>query len=305
MIRIDVSGASAIVRKEDVLTVGMVGAKVEFRFDEAWEELSKTAVFRQGEVTRDVIGIDTTATVPAEVLALVGTPVQIGVYGANTDGSIVIPTIWAKTKPVRAGADPSGDESTDPRLPIWQQLQEQIGDLDDLDTEDKSTLVAAINEALTKGGGEADPEEITKIVNEYLAVNPPEDGADGRGIVSIARTSGDGSAGTVDTYTITYTDETTSAFQVRNGSDGQDGADGKDGNDGKDGADGKTPYIGEMATGGLGIPIPGSQPVVKMARTEQRYTSARISPRMAPFTGWIPPAMDLTATKKLSLIPWR
>ena len=45
-------------------------------------------------------------------------------------------------------------------------------------------------------------------------------GADGRGIVSITRTSGNGAAGTVDTYTITYSDATTSTFPVRNGADG-------------------------------------------------------------------------------------
>lgn len=44
-------------------------------------------------------------------------------------------------------------------------------------------------------------------------------GEDGRGIVSIERTSGTGAAGTIDTYTITYSDETTSTFKVRNGSD--------------------------------------------------------------------------------------
>lgn len=49
------------------------------------------------------------------------------------------------------------------------------------------------------------------------------DGADGRGIKSIARTAGNGAAGTVDVYTITYTDGTTSTFQVRNGANGKDG----------------------------------------------------------------------------------
>lgn len=46
------------------------------------------------------------------------------------------------------------------------------------------------------------------------------DGADGRGIVSITRTAGTGAAGTTDTYTITYTDKTTSTFSVYNGQDG-------------------------------------------------------------------------------------
>ena len=49
------------------------------------------------------------------------------------------------------------------------------------------------------------------------------DGADGRGITSITRTSGNGAAGTVDTYTINYTDGTKSTFRVRNGADGTNG----------------------------------------------------------------------------------
>lgn len=50
-------------------------------------------------------------------------------------------------------------------------------------------------------------------------------GEDGRGIVSVTRTSGTGAAGTTDTYTITYTDSTTSTFDVYNGADGKSGAD--------------------------------------------------------------------------------
>jgi hypothetical protein len=51
------------------------------------------------------------------------------------------------------------------------------------------------------------------------------DGADGRGITSITRTVGDGSPGTTDTYTITYTDETTDEFTVYNGADGEGAGD--------------------------------------------------------------------------------
>lgn len=46
-------------------------------------------------------------------------------------------------------------------------------------------------------------------------------GEDGRGIVSIVRTSGAGAAGSTDVYTITYTDDTTSTFSVYNGKDGE------------------------------------------------------------------------------------
>ena len=46
------------------------------------------------------------------------------------------------------------------------------------------------------------------------------DGNDGRGIVSVVRTSGTGAAGTTDTYTITFTDASTTTFNVYNGADG-------------------------------------------------------------------------------------
>ena len=45
-------------------------------------------------------------------------------------------------------------------------------------------------------------------------------GANGVGITSIEKTS---TSGLVDTYTITYTDGTTSTYTVTNGKDGQDG----------------------------------------------------------------------------------
>ena len=47
------------------------------------------------------------------------------------------------------------------------------------------------------------------------------DGEDGRGIASITKTS---TSGLVDTYTITFTDNSTTTFMVTNGEDGQDGS---------------------------------------------------------------------------------
>lgn len=75
------------------------------------------------------------------------------------------------------------------------------------------------------GSGNAPPESAATVSNDYwtLLVAKGDPGADGKGIVSIEKT---GSSGKVDTYTVTYTDETTSAFTVTNGMDGQDGTDG-------------------------------------------------------------------------------
>lgn len=57
-----------------------------------------------------------------------------------------------------------------------------------------------------------------------------------RGIAKIEKTA---TEGLIDTYTIHYSDKTTSTFTITNGADGKNGSDGKDGTNGKDGADGK------------------------------------------------------------------
>lgn len=129
MILLDISGASAIVRKQDILTSGMVGANVVFCFDEDWESLAKTAVFRAGKVIKDAIVVDSVSEIPHEVLAAPGVPLEIGVYGTADDGSLVIPTVWARTNTIKTGTDPSGDESLDPSLPIWAQMQEQLNSM--------------------------------------------------------------------------------------------------------------------------------------------------------------------------------
>ena len=53
-----------------------------------------------------------------------------------------------------------------------------------------------------------------------------EPGADGKGIVDISKTKTEGN---IDTYTITYTDGTTSTFTVTNGNSGEDGEKGENG----------------------------------------------------------------------------
>ena len=53
--------------------------------------------------------------------------------------------------------------------------------------------------------------------------NPGPAGTDGKGIVSINRTAGDGLAGSLDEYTILYSDSSTMLYNVQNGADGIDG----------------------------------------------------------------------------------
>ena len=69
-------------------------------------------------------------------------------------------------------------------------------------------------------------------------------GKDGNGIVSIKKT---GSEGLKDTYTILYTNGTTTTYEVTNGADGSNGRDGIDGTNGKDGINGTNGENGKSA----------------------------------------------------------
>ena len=128
-IYVTVRGTHVQATAHGCLTSGMVGVAVKFEYNGIWDGLHKTAVFSAGGVTRDVVDISDSCTVPAEVLTKAGTILYVGVYGLRDDGTIVIPTIMAPVGMIAPGADPSGDPGTDPSLPIWAQLQQQVKDL--------------------------------------------------------------------------------------------------------------------------------------------------------------------------------
>lgn len=207
---------------------GVIGATVSIEYtDSVWDGLQKTVVFRIA-VTKDVLDAGNEVVVPAEVVSRAGMNLYMGVYGVGADGRMVIPTIWTELGMIHGAAAPSGDASSDPSLPVWAQIQAMIGDLDNLDTDAKSSLVAAINEALTKGGGEVDPAAVQKIVEDYLKANPPQAGADGK----------DGITPTIGENGNWYLGDTDTGKPSR----GTTGVPGKDGAKGKDGADGKSAY---------------------------------------------------------------
>ena len=156
MITIHCSRACAhLASPPELLTAGMAKAvTVELVFSDDWSGLTKTAVFSAGRTTVDVLESawdGNKVVVPHEILADAGPIARVGVYGANADG-LILPTVWVTLGKVMPAADPSGDPGTDPSLPVWAQLQNQIGDLDDLKTHNKGNLVDAINEARSSGG---------------------------------------------------------------------------------------------------------------------------------------------------------
>ena len=149
-IKIEVIGNIAkIVGKPDKIIAGTVGLPVEFTFDSSWDHLSKTAVFLAGEKCVVIDSIENKAVVPWEVL-IPGIHLNIGVYGANLDGTEVTTTTWANAGFIHRGARPNGDPALAPTLPVWQNLLNMVGKLFGLKTHVKTDLVSAINEVYDK-----------------------------------------------------------------------------------------------------------------------------------------------------------
>ena len=131
--------------QSEPLTSGMVGQPIHFEYSHDFDGLAVTAVFTDGKNTVDVVNPGNECIIPHEVLTTVGAMVKVGIYAVKGN-EIVIPTIYAHIGIVLKGADPSGDVSIDPTLPIWAQTQALIGNLSQIETETKDSLVAAINE---------------------------------------------------------------------------------------------------------------------------------------------------------------
>lgn len=162
--KINVIGTNATASVTQPITSGMIGATVSIEYDDTWADLNRQVVFSGplGAVNADG------NTVPPEVLRLSGHELKVGIYGYSDDGSRAIPTIWASLGMIQPGADPEGDESAAPTLPVWARMQNQIGNLDDLKTKARESLVAAINELQAAG---VDEKEIQRIIGEYLKEN--------------------------------------------------------------------------------------------------------------------------------------
>ena len=238
-----VSGCRCETVRLEPIPRGIVGAVVAVEYtDPAWDSLRKTVVFR-GAATKDVLDAGNEIVIPAEVVSKAGGSLYMGVYGVDAENHVAIPTIWTELGVIQGAATPSGDASTVPSLPVWAQIQAMVGDLGTLDTEAKSNLVAAINEALTKGG-EIAPAEVQRIVEDYLKANPPGTGADGKGgITPTIGKNGNWYLGSTDTG---------KPSRGADGTPGATGAPGKDGAPGADGKDGITPTIGKNGNWYLG-----------------------------------------------------
>lgn len=145
-----VSGQRIELTDAAMLVAGTVNEyTARFTFDESWDGYQRTAVFSCGDISREQLLTDDACTVPWEVLISNGY-LRVGVYGTK-DGSR-LPTIWTERRLyINPGAGPT-QEAEDPSPTLVEQLLGRMGDLAALKTQDKSSLVAAINEVWSSGG---------------------------------------------------------------------------------------------------------------------------------------------------------
>lgn len=95
------------------------------------------------------VGTDGTAIIPDELLQD-WHPLTAYAYITDDTGAY---TMVQQDFIVHKRAKPAGYVYTPTEHAGFDRLRSEIGDLDDLATEDKSTIVAAINEAARSGGG--------------------------------------------------------------------------------------------------------------------------------------------------------
>lgn len=153
MIQLHAEKNCLTVAEPELLTSGSVNVNtVSIEFSADWDGLSRVAVFASS-TTQISIALDSTnqCFIPWECLVTPNLNLRVGVYGMQGT-TIVLPTIWASLGIIRPGVT-TGAEPSPPTPDAYQKVLAEIGNLGDLTTADKSSLVAAINEVHETGGG--------------------------------------------------------------------------------------------------------------------------------------------------------
>lgn len=192
------------------------------------------------------VGDDGTAIIPDELLQDCHT---LTAYAYVTDDTGAY-TMVQQDFVVHKRAKPAGYVYTPTDQMTLRTIQRQIGDLADLTTEAKDTLVAAINEvARTGGAGSMD----LRVSDGYIQYST-DGGSTWTNLIAVAVLKGaDGKPGAAGADGVTphigdngnwYVGSTDTGKPSR-GATGAPGKDGADGKPGATGADGITPHIGD------------------------------------------------------------
>lgn len=142
---------SAIARSDDAITTESVGIPVQFFLGPEFTGLAKTVVFTNGTASVDIalVGDATGTELPVDVLRTTGY-LKMGIYAADGEGNIVIPTVWAMVGRVLPGTIPSGVDPSAP-TPSWVAQVQNIASEANENAETALNKATAVEEAAAAG----------------------------------------------------------------------------------------------------------------------------------------------------------
>lgn len=125
----------------------------QFSLDEEWDGLTVTALFSNDYVPTGARSVVLTGNKPVEIPpeVLATGKLRASLVGVRDEGEHRLTTKFMD-KPIlvlRSGATSGEPSGQSPEL--WEQVLALMGDLGDLPTSDKSSLVAAITEVFSRG----------------------------------------------------------------------------------------------------------------------------------------------------------
>lgn len=200
MITFTANVRSASARSDDAITTSSVGIPINLVLADEFMGLAKTLVFKAGSTAVDVVlvGDATEAVVPPDVLTTVGLWLGIGIYAADSEGNVVIPTVWASAGLIQQGTVPSGVDPSEP-TPSWVAQVQSIASEANENASDALSIAQGVKAQADAG--------------DFDGFSP---------VVTVTDISGG--------HRVSVTDaDGTTPFDVLNGVDGTDGQDGADG----------------------------------------------------------------------------
>lgn len=170
VINVLVSGKVATAPKNAVYICGNSDYTVHFEFDDEWSAFdAKTARFRYGGKHQDVAFTGDQCPVPkmSNIYSF-----EIGVYAGDlhTTTPAYVPT----KKSILCGSgvpDAPQEDVYGQLMELYNESAGKIGDLQKLETADRSSLVAAINEAAKTGGTAFETDKTLSLKDGILSVN--------------------------------------------------------------------------------------------------------------------------------------
>lgn len=115
-----------VLKKERYVSGSVNIYRVHFEFIDEWNGLTKVAVFKVGQKTREILlPDDCVCIIPWEVMTDPSTRFQVGVYGIR-ENEIIRPTIMANLGMIEKGTQTNNPVGTPPTPDIYQQILSEL-----------------------------------------------------------------------------------------------------------------------------------------------------------------------------------